>query len=98
MIASINRPTMVLGTTLGATVLGGVSGETVQTIAIIAGFTAAVITGFAWLDARFDRKIKAHAEAEKELARARNDALLAQIQMMISEKVAEGTKLRALGD
>jgi hypothetical protein len=98
MIASIDRPTMVASTMLGTAIVGGISGETLQTIAILVSFTGAVVTGFAWLDARFDRKIKAHAAEEEKLHKVRNALLLEQIKTMVNDKVDNKLRLAASGD
>lgn len=85
MIASIDRPTMVIGSVFGTAMVGGISGENIATISMVAAFVGGVVLGFAWLDARMDFKIKTHTSDDEKLAKARNAQMLAEIRAILAE-------------
>lgn len=86
MIAEISPFRLVLGSVASTAVAGGISGEHTQVIGLVAGAVGAIVLAFAWLDARFDSKIKKHAEDEAKLDTANMDKLEATIKAWIAER------------
>ncbi len=65
--------------------MGGISGESIQTIGTVAVFTGAVVSALAWIDRRMEKKIKDHTTVEGELMDARITALKMELRVMIIE-------------
>jgi hypothetical protein len=86
VIAEIS-PFRLVAYTVGSTaVAGGISGEHTQLIGLVAGAVGAIVLAFAWLDARFDTKIKKHADDEAKLDDANMQKLEATIKAWIAER------------
>jgi hypothetical protein len=94
LIADIGRLPLVLGTAAGTAAVGGISGESIHTISVVSAFAVAIITGFVWWDARWEKKLKEHAEEETLMDEERYEKLLLEFQKMLAEHRAADAEKR----
>jgi hypothetical protein len=85
MIQHLDRPTVLFGSMATTALVGGISGETIQSIITITTGVAAVVGVLTWLDKRWDDRINNHAAEEQKLDVARHEALVEMIKRMLAE-------------